>query len=294
MFADSEKSKHNNPEVSEDIEILTNLGLKLSEAKIFYILSHSEPITAGAISQKSGVAREFIYQIIPKLVNKGLVETIVDVPKKFKAVPMKDAYIILLRRKEEENRKLFSRALKAVERHKNKKLAQTTGTADSQTSLIPTTEAPDLRIGQEYHNVKKSIDLTFPMGKFLQWSQYYAELGLKEVARKEVKMRIITQQSLLRILTTQPKLFTRRLKSKLEHVDFRYVPNPFSVEMMIFDKKTLFISTTNETNLNKIIWLRTNNPLILEMANGYFEAMWEKAKKTIDAPEPKKQANTGL
>ena len=294
MFANSEKSKHNDAEFAEDIEILTNLGLKPSEAKIFYILSHSEPITANAISQKSGVAREFIYQTIPKLMKKGLVETIVAVPKKFKAVPMKDAYIILLRRKEEENRKLFTRALKAVERHKNKRKPRTTETGDSQTTLIPTREAPDLRIGQEYHNVQKSIDLTFPMGKFLQWSQYYAEPSLKEVFQKKVEMRIITQQSLLRILAAQPKLFTRSLKSKLERVDFRYVPNPFSVEMMIFDKKTLFISTTNETNLNKMIWLRTNNPLILEMANGYFEAMWEKAKKTIDAPKHKKQANTGL
>lgn len=102
-------------------------------------------------------------------------------------------------------------------------------------------------------------------------------------------MRIITQQSLLRILTTQPKLFTRRLKSKLEQVDFRYVLNPFSVEMMIFDKKTLFIATTNETNINRMIWLRTNNPLILEMANGYYEAMWEKAKKIIDTSLLKKK-----
>ncbi len=57
---------------------------------------------------------------------------------------------------------------------------------------------------------------------------------------------------------------------------------------MIFDQKTLFMSTTNESNINKIIWLRTNNPLILEMANGYFEAMWGKTKKNIDKALPKK------
>jgi sugar-specific transcriptional regulator TrmB len=288
MFLNPEKSENKDSEASEDIEILTSLGLKLSEAKIFYLLSNSEASTAGTISQKSGIAREFVYQILPKLVKKGLVEDIIAAPKKFKAVPMKNAYTILLRRKEDENRKLFAKALKAVERHKNKKPPQAPENADTQTSLIPATEAPDMRIAQEYRNVQKTVDLTFPMGKFLQWTQYYAEPSLKEVTQKNVKMRIITQQSLLRILTTQPRLFTRRLKSKLEQVDFRYVPNPFSVEMMIFDKETLFVSTTNETNINKMIWLRTNNPLILEMANGYFEAMWEKAKKTIDTSLPKK------
>jgi len=25
---------------------------------------------------------------------------------------------------------------------------------------------------------------------------------------------------------------------------------------------------------NKMIWLRTTNPLLLEIANGYFEAIW--------------------
>jgi sugar-specific transcriptional regulator TrmB len=283
MFPNPEKSEHDkSEEASEDIEVLTSLGLKPSEAKIFLTLSNSEASTAGTISQKTGVAREFVYQTIPKLIKRGLVEAIISTPKKFKAVAMKDAYTILLRRKEEENRKLFTRALKAVERHKNKIAPQASAEADFQTSLVPSTEAPDMRIAQEYRNVQKSADLTFPMGKFLQWSQYYAEPSLKDLIQKNVKMRIITQQSLLRILAAHPKLFTRRLKSKLEHVDFRYVPNPFSVEMMIFDKETLFISTTSETNINKMIWLRTNNPLILEMANGYFEAKWEKAKKTID------------
>ena len=287
MSLKSEKSENKDSEASEDIEILTSLGLKSSEAKIFLILSNSEASTAGTISQKSGIAREFVYQILPKLGKKGLIETIIAVPKKFKAVSIKDAYTILLRRKEDENRKLFTRALKAVERHKNKKANQRPETSDPQTSLIPTIEAPDMRIAQEYQNVQKTVDLTFPMGKFLQWTQYYAEPCLKGIIHKNVKMRIITQQSLLRILATQPKLFPRRLKNKLEQVDFRYVLNPFSVEMMIFDRKTLFVSTTNETNINKMIWLRTNNPLILEMANGYFEATWEKAKKTIDTSLPK-------
>lgn len=90
-------------------------------------------------------------------------------------------------------------------------------------------------------------------------------------------MRIITQQSLLKILAAHPKVLTRSFKSKLKNIDFKYVQQPFSVEMMMFDRKTLFVSTTEESNINKMVWLRTNNPLMLEMANGYFEAMWEKA-----------------
>jgi sugar-specific transcriptional regulator TrmB len=263
---------------AEDIEILTGLGLSLSEAKVFFILHELEAAVASTISERSGIAREFVYRILPKLMEKGLVEATITVPKKFKAISMKDACTILLRRKEEENRKLWSKAMKAMEKHKNKKRSK--AAIDFQTSLVPSQEAPDARIGQEYENVQKTIDLTFPIGKFLQWSQYYAETGLKEIIKRKVKMRIITQKHLFEIFKAYPKLFTRSFKSQLEYIDFRYVKKPFSVEMMIFDKKTLFVSTTNESDINKMVWLRTNNPLILEMANDYFEGMWEKATKS--------------
>jgi hypothetical protein len=49
---------------------------------------------------------------------------------------------------------------------------------------------------------------------------------------------------------------------------------------MIFDKKTLFTPTKKESNINKMCWLRSNNPFIVEMANSYFETTWEKATET--------------
>lgn len=265
-------------ENAEDVEILTGLGLNNAEAKVFFALHELGLATAGTISKESGVAREFVYRILPRLARKGLIEVTITVPKRFNAIPVEQAYTMLLRRKEEENRKLWSKAMKAMEKHKNKKRSK--AAVDFQTSLVPSHEAPDARIGQEYEKVQESIDLTFPLGKFIQWSQHYAKDSMKEVIKRNVKMRIITQEHLLEILKAYPKLFTRNFKSQLEHIEFKYVKKPFSVEMMIFDKKTLFLSTTEESDINKMIWLRTNNPLILEMANDYFEGIWEKAKES--------------
>ena len=102
-------------------------------------------------------------------------------------------------------------------------------------------------------------------------------MSLGEIIKRNVQMRIITQRQLPHILKTYSKMFTPAFRSKLKHVNFRCFEESFLVEMMIFDKKTLFVSTTKEPDINKMIWLRTNNPLIVEMANGYFEAMWQKA-----------------
>jgi hypothetical protein len=79
------------------------------------------------------------------------------------------------------------------------------------------------------------------------------------------------------MLATNPEIFSPSLISKLGYINFRYVQNPLSVELMIFDEKTLFISTTKESDINKMIWLRTNNPFIVEMANSYFGYLWSTA-----------------
>jgi sugar-specific transcriptional regulator TrmB len=277
--------------IPEDVEILNNLGLSLNGARVFLALSQLGTSKVKTISKFSGVAREVVYQIMPRLLKKGLVEELITAPKKFKAIPMKEAYAILLQRKEEENRELCARAREALQKHLTKTAFNK---ENSQTIQICTVKAPDFRICHEYQNVQKSVDLTFPAEKFLQWSQHYAEWGIKEVMKRNVKIQIITETQLLKKLATQPKVFFPSLSSKLGYVNFKYVQNPPSVELMIFDKKTLFISTKKESNINKMHWLRSNNPFIVEMANSYFETIWKKAKETdkIYPTTPQKQYGT--
>jgi sugar-specific transcriptional regulator TrmB len=259
----------------EDIEILTSLGLSVAEAKVFFTLFKIGESTVGNLSKESGVARELVYRLLPKLKKRGLVEEIISKPKKFKAIPLKMAYEILLRRKEEENKRLYSKAMLHAKKHTHS--APLKVTSDHRMILIPSRGAPDVRIGQEFRYVQKSLDLTFPVGKFIQWSRYYANSSLKKIIKKNVKMRVITQCKLPKLMKTYPKIFTANFKSRLKHLNFRCFQEQFLVEMMIFDKETLFVSTTKEININKMVWFRTNNPLMLEMAKGYFEALWEKA-----------------
>jgi sugar-specific transcriptional regulator TrmB len=262
-------------EASEDIEILSGLGLRFSEAKVFVALAELGPASAIEICNKSGVAREYVYQIMPKLIKKGIVEVTVTIPKKFKALPMEETYKILFRRKEDDNKKKYSKALETLKNRENKPKSKYI--SDFHITLVPSREAPDARIGEEYKKVTRTVDLTFPVGKFLQWSQYYAKNVLKSIIKRNVKMRIITQHHLAKLLETHPRIFTSSFKSKLKHINFRYIQEPFSVEMMIFDKKTLFVSTKKESDINKMVWLRTNNPLLLELTNDYFEAKWKNA-----------------
>ena len=100
------------------VELLMHLGLTLNEAKVYITLSEMETATARALSRNSGVTREFIYQILPKLYGKGIVEVAITTPKTFKAVPLKEAYEILMNHREKENKELQQK-IKTNSRHRN-------------------------------------------------------------------------------------------------------------------------------------------------------------------------------
>ena len=259
----------------EDVEILNSLGLTINAAKVFLALSELGTATAKTISKTSGVAREVVYQLMPSLVKKGLVEEVLTSPKSFKAIPLKAAYNQLLQHKKEENRKISRKIDEALK----KKKASTLHVEDkNQISIIIDSggQQQHFKIHNEFKKVQKSLDMTFSLGKILQWSQHYAELDIKELERKNVRVRIITEERLLKLLAESPEIFSSII-SKLKHVSFRYIQNSPAVEMMIFDKKKLFLSTRKDANINKMRWLYSNNQALLEIAKSYYETLWESA-----------------
>jgi hypothetical protein len=56
--------------------------------------------------------------------------------------------------------------------------------------------------------------------------------------------------------------------------------------MVTFDKKTVFIATSDEKIIKNMIWLRSNNSPIIELANKYFENIWNEQEQTKNNTEP--------
>lgn len=260
----------------EDVKLLNSLGLTMSAARIFVALSQIGEATAGMVANAAGVAREVVYQIMPSLVKKGLVEEALTSPKSFKAIPLREAYNQLLQRKKEESQEIGRKIDEVLKRKVNN--SQVGGIQHQKTNIVHSCgHKQHFRIYEEYEKVQKSLDMTFQMGKFLQWTQYYAELRVEKLRKKSVKTRIITEKGITRILADSPEFLTPDISSNLEYVNFRSIQNLPPVEMIIFDKKTLFLSTRKEPNINKMQWLYSNNIFLLEMANSYYETLWEKA-----------------
>ena len=82
------------------VKTLVQLGLNYSHARIYLALVENGLSTAKEISKISGINRQEIYRIMPKLQNVCLVEKIIGMPTRWRTTPLQDGLSFLL-----ENRK---------------------------------------------------------------------------------------------------------------------------------------------------------------------------------------------
>lgn len=252
--------------------MLTQFGLTVNEAKTFLALSILGTATVKTISKASGIAREIVYQTMERLMKKGLIEEVVASPKAFTALPMEEAYRILLQHKKEENKELWAKAKQVLKKENMPKLT----IDESQTTIIAPKGAKQSKISYGFENVQKSVDMIISAHKFIQWAQLVAEKNIDCILKKKVKMRLITEKQVQEKVLNSPQLCPPMLASKFKHVDFKFLTHNPSVEMVIFDKEIMFIATHKGKSIKEMIWLRSNNQSIIEMANSYFETIWNK------------------
>lgn len=263
---------------SDEFSVLIRLGLTLNEARVLMALYAAENLTAKSISKASGVAREIVYQIIPKLQKKGLVDELVTTPKTFKALPLEDALEVLLQHRKQEDKELFAKAKEMAK--KQQPNGSQVKNDDSHITIIAPNKKGDPNWKKDWTTYEDCVDLIMPTNKFLQWPQHYAEMSIDGAMKRKVKMRMITEKETQSILKEPPvKYFSQSLASKLKHIDYRFVDST-PVEVVTFDKKIMYVSTQNEKQMKDMVWLRSNNGFLVEMANNYFETVWTNAKAT--------------
>jgi sugar-specific transcriptional regulator TrmB len=261
--------------ISEEIDVLTRLGLTLNEARVLMALYASENLTAKSAAKSSGVAREIVYQILPKLEKKGLVDELVTTPKTFKAVPFEQVIELLLQQKKQETQDLY---VKAKEVTKKQQQNSQVKNDDSKITLIAPKKG-DPHWKRDWVTYQECVDMTMPAQKFLQWPQHNAEAIIEYAIQNKTKIRMVTEKATKDIIDQPPtNYFRQSLASKLKNIDYKFV-DIVPIDIVIFDKKTVYIATMNEKQIKDMVWLRSSNEPIAEMANRYFDTLWNKVEK---------------
>jgi sugar-specific transcriptional regulator TrmB len=252
------------------IQSLMDFGLSFLQAKVYLNLVILEEAEVKSIAQASNVARQDVYRIMPTLLEKGLGEKIIAKPTKYRATPLKKGLSVLLEKRKEECAKLQEKEIWLINNFISLKpkrfLQEETGQFKITSEITLLLRMHKELIQRAYRTIDAIIPHIIKPSKLVEeWSFLY-ELNAKKKGPK------------IRIITYEPEKLKRKQQrpEKNTDIEFRYAAPPVQFGMHIFDKKEVTISISEKSGLPSL-W--SNNPNILELAQSYFEILWNNTEK---------------
>ncbi len=257
------------------IQVLVKLGLTATEAKIFWALSSVGTLTARMISENAGIAREVVYQVMPTLQEKGLVETILTMPQMYRAVPTEDAFGTLLRRNIEEHKKM-QREIKECIRTLKKVRVEPVNDCP-QITILPQGKALRSKISGSLKTAQESVDAIISWQKFQKWYDLYLREEIREARKRSLKLHIlISEKSNLDIRHAALSSPVFALPQS-EYPEFRAATNIDLINLVVFDHQRVFVDVSSNGGIAKSPFMFSNNPNLTPLITNYFQSNWDKA-----------------
>jgi len=259
----------------EAVETLTSLGLNSSQAKIYLALVQNGLTTAKEISKFSGVNRQEIYRIMPKLENLGLIIKIISIPTRWKATPLHDGLSLLLENREKETSELQTKATMIINYIKENNERAEPQEDECQFVMMPGKEAHLKWLKNRLEDTQKTNDtiITWSDHKILSYS---CNEEIKEQVNRDVKTRLI--------------IYVPEKEKTTYENDQTFKNNPNYQKLFIFtpplvlggviDKKQLILATEQNDPVQKSEnVLLSNSPSLIALFQNYFEQLWKTAQQ---------------
>jgi sugar-specific transcriptional regulator TrmB len=260
----------------EDIQTLTELGLTISQAKVYLSLLELGKAAGRTIAQHSKVARQEAYRILAELMDKGLVEKILSTPTEFEPILIEDCASLLIERKKNQNSETLRKATVLLQKHKENFSHEFQEEAPQ---FVLVSEKNVLRtIKKIIENTQTSLDVITTFNRFRSGMVDFAEVGNRTLKRG------IT----LRIITNKPKDGNSleemgKAETKGFPFEIKYINTPPLAVIAIYDKKEVIIAIS-AADINEVPILKSNNPSLIAVAQNYFETVWNVAHKLNETP----------
>jgi sugar-specific transcriptional regulator TrmB len=252
---------------------LQDLGLTLSQTKVYLTLVSIGNLTARQVSFFAEVARQDIYRILTELHERGLVEKIICTPTKFAALPMQEAISILMECKINETAELQNRTRELLQRVATNVKASI---LEEKQQFILISEKHTLinRIKKSIKAAKEKIEFTSSAKVFPNIVFTLAE-DFKEAMANGVEIRYIVHKS--EDTDSWPENVETFTKNPLFKLKTLF--NSPDTRCGIFDYKEMFIATYPSRGAFQSPVLWSNNPNLIVAIQDHFEKNWLKAKE---------------
>ena len=235
-----------------DYQKLCELGLSVSEARVYLALLQLGESQAGAISLRASVNRTTTYEALTRLIEKGLVKYTLQANRKAFEAVTPEHLVLYLKEQAEKAEALMPELRKLARKEQYQEESSLYKGRKGIRSIL-----------QDILKCKNYIAFG-SRGKFLEIMQYDFELFQKRKKELKIKAKVILQAS------------DRNSKSvSLAFSDFRFVSDEYSSPTTTFVYgDSVAIMVWGETPVATVIQGKD----VAESYLHYFEALWKQAK----------------
>jgi len=261
----------------EATQTLVNLGLTFLQAKVYLALNRLGTLSGRETAKAAKIAPQDVYRILTELQEKELVEKIIDRPNKYKPIPLKDGLLMFIQQRNKETTQLqqaIQEMIKQFEKTKNNNSKRETGNF----ALVPAKESLK----------KRAITLIETAKTSLNFMNEYQEGMIGHEIIFELEARAIDQGVTIKDILgkNKNKCEPPEIPSKFANLtarnpmfQVRYCQFPPPAILLIKDNKELLISTNSTTNMSQP-YLWSNNPILVNVIQQWYDTMWEKCGQT--------------
>ena len=242
------------------LDVLEELGLSEAEARVYLALLETGSTTTGPVIKISGLHRATAYQILQRLMQKGLVSSVIKGKKRhFEAANPERLLDVLKERQERLAQALPSLRASYRESKEKQEVTVYAGTRGIRSVLDRMLE--ELTGGGEYCDFGVS-------GLFRQVMGAYWDYWQKQKKRRKIKSYVIFNEGLVR---REPQLL------KDYSGECRFHPSKYSsiTDTMVYNDTTVLFIWTGKPPIAVVIKNRDN----AKSYRNQFDLMWKNAKK---------------
>lgn len=253
-----------------EIQTLIDLGLTLTQTRIYLALAKFGKLKISSISKQSRVARSDVYRTLAKLQELGLVEQCIEAPVRFIAIPIDEGLKLLMQNKTQEYKKIGKETESLLTTFKSSKADEEIQTTHSQFILIPEKERVIEKQKEAIDASQNSIDLILTWNRLRRGTGNLFAHNLRNALDRNVKFRVLLEKP------RTEKLIKQALKlTSTPLFEIRFLETPPKTILTIYDRNELVVIVDPQIDLlGKSPALWTNNRSFIALVQDYFDISW--------------------
>ena len=257
--------------LQENAENLSDFGLTPTQAKVYLAIAQLGLASVSKVSKVAQVRREDVYRMMPKLEKMGLIEKILNKPTKMRALPMDEAFHVLIEREQEIAKERMSTLVAkrdAFLKH-YKPFRMETKSEEARFTIISGREGVMTKELAMVKRAKNAISIVTSRDKFTQFFHNYDD-ALKKATNKGIKVRMLLNVTEHddSIVGTMKEYESAQAPINLKYTDQR------STHYMVVDYNEALLATSIEPTLRETAYLWTDESSLVGLLQKAFEGLW--------------------